>query len=403
MEILPTDARSFSISGEREFKGSGQRFQNGDTLLARITPCLENGKTAYVNCLKDGQIAHGSTEYIVLSGKEGISDNLFAYYLVRTPKFKTYAVGHMAGTSGRQRVPSSSVSEYELSIPGLIEQKAIASILGALDDKIEVNQKMNRTLEEITRTIFKSWFVDFDPVRAKMEGRPTGLPSDISDLFPDELVDSELGQIPKGWEIGEFSELVTFLNGNAFKREDWVETGVPVIKIGNVKPTLVDINGCSYVSDTVASQNQKFRLKKGDILIGMTGYVGEVGLVPQLSVMPLLNQRVGKVEPLNEKIRPFIFSFMRLPSFKTSIENMSYGSAQQNVSSKAILSMEVLIPTMSFIEEYSKYTKPIIEKILVNFSENKLLSQIRDTLLPKLISGEVRVPDAEKFLEETTN
>ena len=325
------------------------------------------------------------------------NDPRFVYYFLKNFDFNSFNSGTVQPSLNRNYLNPAPVS-----VPDLSTQKSIAHILGTLDDKIEVNQKMNRKLEEIAKAIFKSWFVDFDPIRAKIEGLPTGLPSDISDLFPDELVESELGQIPKGWEIGEFSELVTFLNGNAFKREDWVETGVPVIKIGNVKPTLVDINGCSYVSDTVASQNQKFRLKKGDILIGMTGYVGEVGLVPQLSVMPLLNQRVGKVEPLNEKIRPFIFSFMRLPSFKTSIENMSYGSAQQNVSSKAILSMEVLIPTMSFIEEYSKYTKPIIEKILVNFSENKLLSQIRDTLLPKLISGEIRVPDAEKFLEETT-
>ena len=167
MDMLPTNARIFLVAGERVFNGSGQRFQNGDTLLARITPCLENGKTAYVDGLKKEQIAHGSTEYIVLSGKDEISDGLFAYYLAKTPKFRTYAIGHMEGTSGRQRVPTSSVSEYKLDIPPLTEQKAIAAVLGALDDKIENNRRMNETLEEMARAIFKSWFVDFDPVHAK--------------------------------------------------------------------------------------------------------------------------------------------------------------------------------------------------------------------------------------------
>ncbi|MDO8464661.1 MAG: restriction endonuclease subunit S, partial [Gallionella sp.] len=132
MDALPEHARSVARIDEREFTGSGTKFQNGDTLVARITPCLENGKTAFIDGLADGVVAHGSTEYIVLAGKPNQSDNLFAYYLARSPDFRQYAIGHMEGTSGRQRVPSIAVEKYLVSLPPIEEQRAIAHILGTL-------------------------------------------------------------------------------------------------------------------------------------------------------------------------------------------------------------------------------------------------------------------------------
>ena len=402
MEILPTDARSFSISGEREFKGSGQRFQNGDTLLARITPCLENGKTAYVNCLKDGQIAHGSTEYIVLSGKEGISDNLFAYYLVRTPKFKTYAVGHMAGTSGRQRVPSSSVSEYELSIPGLIEQKAIASILGALDDKIEVNQKMNRTLEEITRTIFKSWFVDFDPVRAKMEGRPTGLPSDISDLFPDELVDSELGQIPKGWKVGTVKELGKVVCGKTPPTKNPNNFGekYPFITIPDIRTGgIINRHTERYISEKGATFLNGKLLPAGSVCVSC---IATPGLVTLTTSDSFTNQQINSIIPKSPKAQYFsLLTALRMGN--QILSSGGGGSVFLNLNTSHFKELPVLLPEIILINAFSDTVESFFKRIELCLEETTILTSLRDTLLPKLISGEVRVPDAEKFLEETTN
>ena len=383
MEILPTDARSFSIVGEREYNGSGQRFRNDDTLLARITPCLENGKTAYVNCLKDGQIAHGSTEYIVISGREGISDNLFAYYLVRTPKFKTYAVGHMEGTSGRQRVPAKSVSEYELSIPGLIEQKAIASILGALDDKIEVNQKMNRTLEEIARAIFKSWFVDFDPVRAKAEGRPTGLPSDISDLFPDELVNSELGQIPKGWSSKSLGDILTPKRGKTITKTDCGEGSVPVVA-GGLEPAYFHNQSnveAPVVTVSASGANAGYvRLYHQDIWASDCSYIS-----------------------YKETSTPLLwYIFLKLNQGK--IFHMQHGAAQPHIQPSDLRRLPVVFPDNEILwDSLNQLLIPVFSRIGIGLQENKILSQIRDTLLPKLISGEIRIPDAEKFPEETVS
>ena len=205
MDILPTHSRHFTIAKERAFKGSGQRFKNGDTLLARITPCLENGKTAYVRGLSDEQIAHGSTEFIVICGKKNISDNLFAYYIARMSSFRSYCIGRMEGTSGRQRVPVSAVSDYIFQLPPLNEQRAIASVLGALDEKIENNRAMNETLEEMARAIFKSWFVDFDPVHAKSRGeQPAHMDAETAALFPDRFGDDGL---PEGWREGDLGEI----------------------------------------------------------------------------------------------------------------------------------------------------------------------------------------------------
>lgn len=157
MDALPLHARAIERIESREYTGTGMRFRNGDTLIARITPCLENGKTAFVFGLRDGEVAHGSTEYVVLSGKSEDSDSLFGYYLARSPEFRRYAIGQMEGTSGRQRVPSSAIERFPVTLPSLPEQRAIAHILGTLDDKIELNRKQNETLEAMARALFKAW------------------------------------------------------------------------------------------------------------------------------------------------------------------------------------------------------------------------------------------------------
>ena len=192
MEVLPQHARKVERIDVREYTGSGMRFRNGDTLIARITPCLENGKTAFVSELKKGEIAHGSTEYIVLSGKDGETDSLFGYYLARSPEFRRYVIGHMEGTSGRQRVSSSVIEKFAITLPGFKEQRAIARILGALDDKIELNRRMNQTLEAMARALFKSWFVDFDSMPRK------------------NMQESGLGLIPKKWRVVSVGELIDF-------------------------------------------------------------------------------------------------------------------------------------------------------------------------------------------------
>ncbi len=303
--------------------------------------------------------------------------------------------------SAQPNISSGGIEETQIYLPDLQTQKAIARILGALDDKIELNQKMNQTLEDIAKAIFKSWFVDFDPVRAKAEGRATGLPAEISNLFPDELVDSEIGEIPAGWKSSSLAEIADIQNGYAFKSKDWSDDGeIPVIKIGNVKPTIVDVENCSRVRRAIVSGLDRFKLMRGDILIGMTGYVGEVGLVPNTREMPYLNQRVGRIMPLRNDDYGFVVALCRREEFKSEVENLGTGSAQANVSSGSIKGIRLPLPPQNLRKVFHENASPIIDRILVASEEARCLSDLRDLLLPKLISGELCIPDAEKFLEE---
>lgn len=161
MDLLQPYTRGISGFEMASYTG-GSKFRNGDTLMARITPCLENGKTAYVSMLDEDEVGFGSTEYIVFRNIEGITDNKFVYYFVTSPWFRDIAVKSMVGSSGRQRVQQAMLENLVVNLPPLAEQKQIAGILGALDDKIELNRCINDNLEEQAKALFKSWFVDSD-------------------------------------------------------------------------------------------------------------------------------------------------------------------------------------------------------------------------------------------------
>ena len=327
-------------------------------------------------------------------------DNRYVYYSLKSPKSRS-ALASLSKGSVQQVINLGDLQQLEIDVPALNDQKAIAHILGTLDDKIELNQKMNQTLEDIAKAIFKSWFVDFDPVRAKAEGRPTGLPLEISDLFPDELVDSEVGEIPEGCSSSTFGELADIQNGYAFKSKDWCEEGtISVVKIGNVKPMLVDVGSCSRVDSHTVAGLERFRLSSGDALIGMTGYVGEVGLVPKVNELPYLNQRVGRLIAHVTNDYSFMVVMARREEFKLEVENRGTGSAQSNVSASSIKSIQVVMPVSDLREKFGEIINPLVDQILTSAAEIEVLSELRDTLLPRLISGELRIPDAEKFLEE---
>ena len=324
--------------------------------------------------------------------KKGIEDG-FLYYLMCSPEYRHEVLASATGTSIKHTSPKR-IEGFSFYLPPMREQKAIAEVLSSLDDKIEHNRHMIETLEAMGKALFQSWFVNFDPVRAKAARHPTELPDAISTIFPDELVSSQLGDIPKGWEVSTLGQICDFQNGYAFSSKDWKEDGtIPVVKIGNIKPMLVDVDHCSMVSREVVKNLGRFQLKTGDILIGMTGYVGEVGLVPKRDRVPYLNQRVGRIMPIQEYDYSFVLSFCRDAKFKKEAENMAAGSAQANVSGNDIKKMRVTIPNKPLRKLFNDKARPLFQKILIYDSEANVLSQIRDTLLPKLMSGELRVGD----------
>ena len=210
MKSIDPSWRDVIESEYRVFTSGGSKFEPYDTLLARITPCLENGKIVrYVPSNELDSPAFGSTEFIVIRGRQGVTENSFAYYLTRWQDFRKFAISQMTGSSGRQRVPVNALCKFNVSIPPMCQQRFIAHVLGSFDDKIELNRKMNETLEAIAQLLFKDWFVDFGPTRAKMAGQEPYFPPDIWNLFPDKLNHAD---VPDGWEMTSAGEMIEILD-----------------------------------------------------------------------------------------------------------------------------------------------------------------------------------------------
>lgn len=405
MDALPINARQPERIDTREVSGSGMRFKNGDTLLARITPCLENGKTVFINQLSDEAIGHGSTEYIVISGRNGVSDGLFGYYLARSPGFRSYAISHMEGTSGRQRVPASAVYAYQLNLPPFQEQRAIAHVLGMLDDKIELNRKQNETLQAMARALFKSWFVDFEPVRAKMEGRwqrgqsLPGLAAYLYDLFPDRLVESELGDIPEGWKVGSFSDAVGIIGGGTPKtsvREYW-DGEIPWFSVVDT-PSEGDVFVVqTEKSITKAGLNGSSvrMIPKGTTIISARGTVGNLAIAGRDMVF---NQSCYALRGKGGSGNYFVF--LSAERMVEQLKAMSHGSVFSTITRQTFEAVRYVLPSKNVSQQFERNAAGFFAPILCHVNESRTLAQVRDTLLPKLISGELRVPDVERMIGE---
>ena len=291
----------------------------------------------------------------------------------------------------------ATIGRLPVSLPSRPEQRAIADGLELLDDRITLLRETNATLEAIAQALFKSWFVDFDPVRAKQEGRaPEGMDEATAMLFPDAFEESGFGLVPRGWRYGALADLATYQNGYAFKTKDWQDFGHPVVKIGNVKPGVIDIAGASCVGSHVVDGLDRFALKRGDLLVGMTGYVGETGLVPEIQPAAYLNQRVGRIST-KDGIADigFVYCLVRNPSYKDHAEAKSHGSAQANVSGTDLMAFPTSIPSNDVLASFNGMLHPIVASILSNHEQAETLATLRDTLLPRLISGQLRLPEAE--------
>ena len=323
----------------------GAKFQNGDTIMARITPCLENGKHAFVSLLDDGETAFGSTEYIVMRGIPGVSDNRFVYYLSHYPDFKNAAIKSMVGSSGRQRAQVDVLKNLEYYLPGIEEQKQIADTLSALDDKIALNNRINHNLEEQAQALYKSWFVDFEPFK---DG---------------EFVDSDLGLIPYGWHVGTLSELVEVRYGKDHKLLN--DGGIPVYGSG----------GLMRYADRALFEGES-------VLIPRKGTLNNVMYVnhPFWSVDTMFYTS-GKNEHTIKYAHLFLLT--------QDLASMNAGSAVPSMTTDILNKLVVLIPTQSVLKAFDGILSTLYSGIDRSQKESTSLSITRDSLLPRLMSGEV--------------
>lgn len=355
MDKLQPFTKKIPDTEKAPFSG-GSKFRNGDTIMARITPCLENGKTAFVDILGEDEIAFGSTEFIVMRAKEGVSDPQFIYYLATSPSFRNIAIKSMVGSSGRQRVQQTVLDELVLSVPPLEEQKKISSLLCVLDQKIALNNEINDNLE----------------------------------LQAQSLVTEYIEKTPYTTHL---SDIITFDNGFAFQSKTYLKQGkYKIITIKNVQDGRIDSTGTAFINELPQCVRENCILSIGDILLSLTGNVGRVGIVYEKNL--LLNQRVARVVPFDKRLLPFLYFVFRQPSIKTQLEMIAKGTAQLNLSPIEALNLTISYEQSS-ATALSQSLEALYKIIISNQQENLLLAQLRDTLLPKLMSGKIDVSSVQ--------
>jgi len=401
MRAVEPSQRGASESEYREFNGGGARFFPYDTLMARITPCLENGKIARYTPSSDVDTpAFGSTEFIVIRGRTGVTDNDYAYYLTQWNEFRYFAISQMTGSSGRQRVPVDSLAKFIAPIPqNLSEQRAIAHILGSLDDKIELNQQMNQTLEKIAQTIFKSWFVDFDPVCAKAEGGDPGLPEDVATLFPDSFENSELGEIPTGWKVQPIGQAVKCVGGST------PSTKNPVFWDGGKNPFVTPKDMSSLTSPVIMDTTRHItnagvdKISSGSLPIGtvILSSRAPIGYLAITEVPVSVNQGVIAMICSKELPNYYVLNWTEINMEK--IKSNAGGTTFAEISKSNFRPIPVIVPENFILDAFIQQVEPLYKQVVLNLKESNSLATIRDTLLPKLISGELPITDVEKLLE----
>ena len=350
----------------------------------------------------------------ILRLDEGKVNPRYLVYWTHCPDYRSHIKNHAVGST-QIHIRKDDFLSAPIALPPLKKQKAIAHILGTLDDKIELNQNMNQTLEDIAKAIFKSWFVDFDPVRGKAEGRPTGLPPEISDLFPDELVDSEIGEIPKGWETTFLSNQLSFVLGGDWGKADGSDATphecrcVRGADIANLQQFVWSDMPTRYLKE---SSFKKRSLQDWDIVFEISG--GSPTQSTGRSVLitkQLLNAYEASVTTSNfcrllrfSNPQTALFHYQKFRSSYDRDEFFMYETGTTGIKNFGFKyyseDIPYALPPSSLLVEFFEIAQPMIEKAGINMRENMVLSELRDTLLPKLISGELRIPDAEKFLEE---
>lgn len=391
MAALPQHSRDIAAADiqTREAKGAGSRFQNGDTLLARITPCLENGKTALVRSLRPGQVGEGSTEFIVLCGVEP-ADNDFIYYLCRHLEFRQYAIGRMEGTSGRQRVAWQSVAGFEFCCPPPPARREAAKLLSLLDDRIDLLCQANTTLESIARALFKSWFIDFDPVRAKQAGRePEGMDAATAALFPAEFEESAPDPIPKGWVRGSIYDIARVRYGASFASKLFNEEGVgrPLVRIRDLKDEAPGIW-------TPEEHPKGYVLRPGDIVVGMDG---EFRAYLWGGEPAWMNQRICVFEPRDGHCAAFIRGAIAAPL--AHVEATETATTVIHLGKGDIDRFRTVVPPPGVARAFGELCKPLYDRIVSGKQRARTLAALRDTLLPRLISGKLRLSEAREQLE----
>ena len=357
MDKLQPFCRDITEFELEPFSG-GTKFRNGDTIMARITPCLENGKTAKVNILDDGEVGFGSTEYIVFRAREGV-DADFVYYLISSPFVREPAIKSMVGSSGRQRVQTDVVQGITVMVPTLEEQEDIAGILKLLDDKIALNRKINDNLEQQVQLLYDNFITTVDEI-------PIAI-----------------------------SEVIDVRDGTHDSPKP-LEEGYPLVTSKYLLPFGVDVISPNKISESDYNKvNERSKVNTNDILFSMIGTVGLVSLIIEEEINFAI-KNVGLFKTSNcPQYKYYLLCYLKSKNTTQHIEKHLAGSTQKYISLTELRKMPITIPNAVDINKFNDLVTPLFTLIIENVKENKVLTTIRDSLLPKLISGELSVSNID--------
>ncbi len=354
---------------------SGPKFRNGDTLVAKITPCLENGKTAFVDILDENEVAFGSSEFIVLRATEHTFP-LFIYYFARSPLFRERAISCMEGTSGRKRVNENTLKNFEFNFPNLSTQKSIAKVLSDLDAKIEVNHRINDELESLAKTIYDYWFVQFDFPDG--EGKP--YKSSGGKMVYNEEVKRE---IPEGWEVKKLSDIANITMGQSPSGTSYNETGEGMIFFQGSTDF-----GWRFPENRVYTTEPSRFAKEDDILLSVRAPVGTMNIA-------MNDCCIGRgLSALNSKDNFSSFLIYQMNYFKKKFDYLnSVGTTFGSLTKDELFNLELVYPEHSVLIRFEEIVSKLDAKIKINTKQNRELSALRDWLLPMLMNGQVGVGD----------
>jgi type I restriction enzyme S subunit len=383
-----------------------------------------------------------SSSVAILRPDQKVLDPDFLYYVLTSQIFKATVEAYKGGSvQGYTNIATLKV--LPIPLPDILIQKNIISQLKVLDDKIQLNRQANQTLEKMAQALFKSWFVDFDPVidnaleadnpipdelqeraerRKQQLAKPNHklLPEDIRQLFSNEFeLTEEMGWVPKGWEVSNIASETDFKNGYAFKSKDLLkseENTLPVFKMGHIHRGggfKAEGTKSYFPSNKVDKVLSEYLAKKGDLLMSMTDMKSNMVILGNTALMPvsdtyLVNQRVGRLRASDKSNLnyPYLYYFTNHPPVVEELRSRANSGVQVNLTTASIKETPILVPDINVHSEFDKQVKPFLEKTFENDASSKSLAQLRDTLLPKLISGELRLPsealqDVEQQLAET--
>jgi type I restriction enzyme, S subunit len=324
--------------------------------------------------------------------------NLEPHYLKYVLLAENEALWRFASGTTHQTIYYPEAKAFHVCLPSLAEQKRIAGILCALDDKIELNRKMNETLEQMASALFKSWFIDFDPAHAKAVGRqPAGMDKATAELFPDSFVDSELGKIPKGWEISTLGEDVTITRGCSYKSEDLASSSTAMVTLKSFK------RGGGYRHDGLKSYTGAYKpaqvVRTGELVVSYTDVTQAAELIGRPAIVSttpdfkqlVISQDVSVVRPKNSTPISYLYRLMMEESFRAHTYAHSTGTTVLHLSSTALPSFKFIKPKTELLAAFDKTAANLMKLTDENHQQSRLLSATRDALLPKLLSG-VLVP-----------